>query len=120
MYHLLALQRIARSNPVRPGEGCEWTLLPELSEWLTPPVRTPGMKLRFWRWPSVSPYQPRIERLVGELHLGASLTPSPAPRVGLGVRWRGPEAQDVFATVRVLTERGCALGKPGQVWLSPC
>ena len=52
-------------------EGCEWSLLPSLRSWLTPPVSTPGMKLRFWAWPSWwRPYTPRVERLVGELHTG--------------------------------------------------
>ena len=34
-------------------EGCEWTLLPTLREWLMPPVHLPGTKMRFWRWPSL-------------------------------------------------------------------
>lgn len=103
-------------------EGCEWTLLPTLGEWLTPPVETPGIKMRFWRWPSLlHPYRPRIERLVGELHHGASLDAArPGKKVAASSRWRGPGAAHVFATVRVLVQRGCPLGAPGQVGLSPC
>ena len=103
-------------------EGCEWSLLPSLRSWLTPPVSTPGMKLRFWAWPSWwRPYTPRIERLVGELHTGP-LEPSYdfEMRRKQGRPVMRPEVDQVFQTVRILTERGCSLGLPGQVYLSPC
>ena len=54
---------------------------------------------------------PRIEWLVGELHMGYFN------------RWRHDDVaqQDLlFQTVRVLIERGCNLGLPKQVWLAPC
>ena len=103
-------------------EGCEWTLLPSLAQWLTPPVSTPGMKMRFWRWPSwTRPFRPRIERLVGELHSGA-LEPDFdfEKRRKIGRQVMRPAVDDVFQTIRLLTERGCDVGLPGHVELNAC
>ena len=103
-------------------EGCEWSLVPNLRAWLTPPLWTDGMKMRFWTWPSWwRPMLPRVERIVGELHTGP-LEPSydfeMRRRAGRPVM--RPEVDHVFQTVRILAERGCSLGKPGHTYLSPC
>ena len=91
-------------------------------DWLTPPVTTPGLKLRFWRWPSWwRPYRPRIERLVGELHVGPL-----EPDYDFELRRKSgrpvvrPEVTHLFETVRALSLRGCSLGLPNGVWLDSC
>ena len=103
-------------------EGCEWAALSSLRDWLTPPVTTPGLKLRFWRWPSWwRPYRPRIERLVGELHVGPL-----EPDYDFELRRKSgrpvvrPEVTHLFETVRALSLRGCTLGLPNGVWLDSC
>ena len=102
-------------------EGCEWAALSSLRDWLTPPVTTPGLKLRFWRWPSWWPYRPRIERLVGELHVGPL-----EPDYDFELRRKSgrpvvrPEVTLLFETVRALSLRGCTLGLPNGVWLDSC
>ncbi len=103
-------------------EGCEWAALSSLRDWLTPPVTTPGLKLRFWRWPSWwRPYRPRIERLVGELHVGPL-----EPDYDFELRRKSgrpvvrPEVSHLFETVRALSLRGCTLGLPNGVWLDSC
>ena len=103
-------------------EGCEWAALSSLRDWLTPPVTTPGLKLRFWRWPSWwRPYRPRIERLVGELHVGPL-----EPDYDFELRRKSgrpvvrPEVTQLFETVRALSLRGCTLGLPNGVWLDSC
>ena len=67
------------------------------------------------------PYRPRIERLVGELHVGPL-----EPDYDFELRRKSgrpvvrPEVTHLFETVRALSLRGCTLGLPNGVWLDSC